>query len=115
MLKDVPLAPSFPMRLLAEYARGKSGSDLKELCRNAAMLPVREFVRKANGDVSLLARGQDEVRLLPPASISVRSVTRITQGFDLRPLTIEDFFDPDGASTTVDSELDRVESVEPLD
>ena len=115
MLRDVPLAPGFPMRLLAEHARGRSGSDLKELCRNAAMLPVREFVRKANGDVSLLAQGQEEVRLhLPP--ISARSVTRcITQGFNLRPLTIEDFFDPDGASTTVDSELDHVESVEPLD
>ena len=39
----------------------------------------------------------------------------ITQGFNLRPLTIDDFFDPDGTSTTVDSELDHVESVEPLD
>ena len=116
MLKDVPLAPNFPTRLLAEHARGKSGSDLKELCRNAAMLPVREFVRKANGDVSLLARGQEDVRLHLPTSISVRSVTRcITQGFNLRPLTIDDFFDPDGTSTTVDSELDHVESVEPLD
>ncbi|SRR5216683_3793723 len=62
MLKDVLLAPGFPMRLLAEHAKGKSGSDLKELCRNAAMLPIREFVRKANGDVALLARGQEEVR-----------------------------------------------------
>ncbi len=62
MLKDMPLAPNFPMRALAEYSRGKSGSDLKELCRNAAMLPVRELVRQANGDVTLLARGQDEVR-----------------------------------------------------
>ena len=62
MLRDVPLAPGFPIRHLAELAKGKSGSDLKEMCRNAAMLPVREFVRKANGDVSLLARGQDEVR-----------------------------------------------------
>lgn len=81
------------------------------------MLPVREFVRKTNGDVSLLARGQEEVRFAPTPSISsVRSVTRrITQGFNLRPLTIGDFMDPDGASTTVDSEPDRVESVEPLD
>jgi len=76
MLRDVPLVSGFPMRLLAEHARGKSGSDLKELCRNAAMLPVREFVRKANGDVSLLARGQEEVRLHLPTSISVRSLTR---------------------------------------
>ena len=61
MLKDVPLAPDFPMRALAEYSRGKSGSDLKELCRNAAMLPVRELVRQAKGDVALLVSSQDEV------------------------------------------------------
>jgi ATPase family AAA domain-containing protein 1 len=61
MLKDVSLVPNFPIRVLAEYSKGKSGSDLKELCRNAAMLPVRELVRKARGDVTLLARGQEEV------------------------------------------------------
>lgn len=63
MLKGVPLSPNFPMRALAEYSRGKSGSDLKELCRDAAMLPVRELVRQAKGDVALLARRQDEVRM----------------------------------------------------
>lgn len=63
MLKGVPLAPNFPMHILAEFSRGKSGSDLKELCRNAAMLPVRELVRQAKGDVALLARSQDEVRI----------------------------------------------------
>ncbi|KAH9971443.1 AAA-domain-containing protein [Russula compacta] len=96
MLRDVPLAPNFSLRALAEYARRKSGSDLKEMCRNAAMLPVRELVRKANGDVALLASTQED-------------------GFNLRPLTIEDFIDPDGASTVVDIELDHVENVEPLD
>ncbi len=64
MLRDVPLAPGFPIRILAEYSKGKSGSDLKELCRNAAMLPVRELVRQANGDVARLARDQNEVRFL---------------------------------------------------
>ncbi|TFY81775.1 hypothetical protein EWM64_g2236 [Hericium alpestre] len=77
MLKDMPLEPNFPMRNLAEYSEGLSGSDLKELCRNAAMLPVREFVRKAGGDVSVLAKSQEEA-------------------FELRPLTITDFMEPDG-------------------
>lgn len=63
MLRDVQLAPDFPMRALAECSVGKSGSDLKEICRNAAMLPVRELVRKANGDFARLAQGQKEVRL----------------------------------------------------
>ncbi|KAH9987246.1 ATPase [Russula vinacea] len=96
MLRDVPLAPSFPMRLLADYARGKSGSDLKELCRNAAMVPVRELVRDAKGDFARLAQGQEE-------------------GFNLRPLTIKDFFDPEGVLTVVDAELDHIEGVDPLD
>ncbi|KAI9453254.1 P-loop containing nucleoside triphosphate hydrolase protein [Lactarius psammicola] len=82
ILKDVPLAPNFPMRALAEYSRGKSGSDLKELCRNAAMLPVRELVRQANGDVALLARIQDE-------------------GLERRPLTIGDFIGPDGVRPAI--------------
>ena len=72
------------MRHLAEHAKGKSGSDLKEVCRNAAMLPVREFVRKANGDVSLLARGQEEVSLhLPPAI--ARSISNTLYHAGLQP------------------------------
>ena len=63
MLRDVPLAPGFPIRKVAERAGGKSGSDLKELCRNAVMMPVRELIHDANGDVTRLAKGQEEVRL----------------------------------------------------
>ncbi|KAF8477947.1 AAA-domain-containing protein [Russula ochroleuca] len=96
MLRDVPLAPNFPVRLLADYARGRSGSDMKELCRNAAMVPVRELVRDTKGDFARLAQGQEE-------------------GFNLRPLTIKDFFDPEGVLTVVDAELDHVESEDPID
>jgi SpoVK/Ycf46/Vps4 family AAA+-type ATPase len=62
MLKDVQLAPDFSMRALAEFSWGKSGSDLKEMCRNASMLPVRELLRQAGGDVTHLARIQAMVR-----------------------------------------------------
>lgn len=62
MLADVPLAPNFSMQTLAEFSWGKSGSDLKEMCRNASMLPVRELLRQADGDVALIARMQDKVR-----------------------------------------------------
>ncbi|KAI0823984.1 ATPase [Trametes gibbosa] len=88
MLKDTLLAPNFSIRVLAEQADGLSGSDLKELCRNAAMRPMREFMRQADGDVDKLVKSQDE-------------------GFTLRPLTMGDFFQTDG-------ELDAA-SVLPVD
>jgi SpoVK/Ycf46/Vps4 family AAA+-type ATPase len=61
MLKDTLLEPNFPMRLLAQRSVGMSGSDLRELCRNAAMLPVREYVRETSTDQEALAKGQLEV------------------------------------------------------
>jgi SpoVK/Ycf46/Vps4 family AAA+-type ATPase len=79
MLKDTALEPSFPLDLLAAKSVGLSGSDLKELCRNAAMVPVREYVRSTGDDRVTLDRGQLE-------------------GFKLRPLTIQDFFVPDGTT-----------------
>jgi SpoVK/Ycf46/Vps4 family AAA+-type ATPase len=51
------------MQFLAERTEGMSGSGLKELCRNAAMSPVREAIRRVDGDVESLARDQEQVRL----------------------------------------------------
>ncbi|KAF5360348.1 hypothetical protein D9756_004938 [Leucocoprinus leucothites] len=79
MLKDTQIAYDFSMTTLAELTEGHSGSDLRELCRNAAMVPVREFMRSAEGNEELLAKGQLE-------------------GFKLRPLMLADFFAPDGTS-----------------
>jgi len=79
MLKDTPLEPNFPMRLLAQRSVGMSGSDLRELCRNAAMLPVREYVRATSTDQEALVKGQLE-------------------GFKLRPLRFVDFFEVEGPS-----------------
>ena len=62
MLKDTALEPDFPMHILAERTTGLSGSDLKEKCRNAAMIPVREFMRQTGGDRELLEKGRKEVR-----------------------------------------------------
>ncbi|KAI9442941.1 ATPase [Lactarius indigo] len=76
LLRDVRLVPNFPMRALVEHSDGMSGSDLRELCRNAATLPLGELVRQGNGDISHLARGRGE-------------------GLELRPLTIKDFISPD--------------------
>ena len=69
-----------------------SCSDLKELCRNAAMSPVREAIRRASGDVESpsLACDQENVRLpFPRLEYPVTCCT--FQGLTLRPLTTEDF------------------------
>ncbi|KAJ7648558.1 ATPase [Mycena rosella] len=79
ILQDTRLAPDFSLTALAELSSGQSGSDLREMCRNAAMVPVREFVRTTKGDKSLLELGQLE-------------------GFNLRPLTLDDFFAQDTTS-----------------
>ncbi|KAH9948246.1 AAA-domain-containing protein [Amylocystis lapponica] len=79
MLKDTRLDGDFSVRELAQQSEGLSGSDLKELCRNAAMRPMREFIREAADDRDMLDRCQEE-------------------GFMLRPLTFEDFFHSDGGS-----------------
>jgi len=79
MLKDTTMDPNFSVRALAEQAEGLSGSDLKELCRNAAMRPMREFIRESGDDREMLERSQDA-------------------SFTLRPLTFDDFFHYDGAS-----------------
>ncbi|KAI0076709.1 ATPase [Panus rudis PR-1116 ss-1] len=79
MLKDTKLEPDFPFQTLAEKTDGMSGSDLKELCRNAAMVPMREFMRQAGDRPDLLEKAQD-------------------QNFELRPLSINDFFQSDGSS-----------------
>ena len=39
------LNPPISSETLAGHAEGLSGSDLRELCRNAAMVPVRELMR----------------------------------------------------------------------
>ncbi|TFK27678.1 ATPase [Coprinopsis marcescibilis] len=79
MLKETKIEPEFSIVDLAAQTEGLSGSDLRELCRNAAMVPVREYMRSTRNNEELMAKGQLE-------------------GFDLRPLTLEDFFAHDGSS-----------------
>jgi ATP-dependent 26S proteasome regulatory subunit len=61
MLKGTKLSPDFSFETLADQADGLSGSDLRELCRNAAMVPVREFMRSTSDDHETMAKGQLEV------------------------------------------------------
>jgi len=49
MLSKTSLSSSLDVSLLAARTEGFSGSDLQELCRNAAMVPVKEFMRSPEG------------------------------------------------------------------
>jgi SpoVK/Ycf46/Vps4 family AAA+-type ATPase len=75
MLKDTPLSPTLSLDLLAAETDGLSGSDLHELCRNAAMHPLKELIRRDGG------------------------LTGVTEkSFALRPLTLRDFLTVDSDS-----------------
>ncbi|SPO05067.1 probable MSP1 AAA ATPase protein [Cephalotrichum gorgonifer] len=44
-------AEDFNIDYIVKVTAGMSGSDIKEACRDAAMVPVREFLRENRGDV----------------------------------------------------------------
>ncbi|TPX67120.1 hypothetical protein SpCBS45565_g04055 [Spizellomyces sp. 'palustris'] len=74
LLRGANLEPGFDLRELVIRTAGYSGSDLKELCRNAAMMPVREAIREYDG--MLHEMDINEVHI--------------------RPLKIDDFFTLNG-------------------
>ena len=98
MLKDTRLAADFPLALLAERTDGLSGSDLKELCRNAAMVPMRELMRQAEHPDEM-KRIAEEVRLdVLGSHLRVSDIYDRSQNVQLRPLTLHDFFTTDNTS-----------------
>jgi len=64
ILKDTKLdMPNFDLDFLVKVTAGMSGSDIKEACRDAAMGPVREYIKEKKRQ-GTLGRGvnPDEVR-----------------------------------------------------
>ncbi|KAI7890003.1 P-loop containing nucleoside triphosphate hydrolase protein [Mucor mucedo] len=79
LLKNIQLAPDFKMDELVQRTAGLSGSDLKELCRNAAMIPIREYVRSIQPVYSSEDASQDLIDI---------DTTKI----NTRPLVVADFY-----------------------
>ena len=97
MLSKTTLDPNLSIPHLAALTEGRSGSDLKELCREAAMRPLREEIREKGFEA---VKGGDEVSphaSFRPTRVSGRDaqLTRGSMGqtFELRPLKLEDFFE----------------------
>ncbi|KAI0025538.1 AAA-domain-containing protein [Xylariomycetidae sp. FL0641] len=77
ILKDTKRDPdNFNIDYIARVTAGMSGSDIKEACRDAAMAPVREYIREHQASGS---------------SMSSIDPTRV------RPMRTEDFFGRKGA------------------
>ncbi|KAJ1976541.1 mitochondrial dynamin GTPase Msp1 [Dimargaris xerosporica] len=74
MLGDIALDVTFDMDALVKRTDGYSGSDLKELCRNAAMVPIREHMRLLTKQGGLNSINHKDA-----------------ETFQLRPLTLSDF------------------------
>ncbi|XXG99150.1 Glycosyl phosphatidyl inositol anchor synthesis [Hypoxylon texense] len=55
VLKDTKTDPSFNIEYIARVTAGMSGSDIKEACRDAAMAPVREYIREHKASGSTLS------------------------------------------------------------
>ena len=88
MLADVPCASNFDIDEIVRKTETYSGSDLKELCRAAAMVPVREVLRSREGRASVQKARENSKAGLPTDS---------NLGMSVRPLKNSDFFQVDTA------------------
>ncbi|KAJ1870097.1 mitochondrial dynamin GTPase Msp1 [Coemansia sp. RSA 486] len=87
MLKDVDFEPSWSLDELVDMTAGMSGSDLKEMCRNAAIKPLREYIRTNPVE---LQRSKDR----PSSAEDDIERQRLRDSIKLRPLSIDDFETP---------------------
>ena len=82
VLKDTKIDKvNFDLEYIVRVTAGMSGSDLKEVCRDAAMVPVREFIRQrktSGGPIGPMNAG------------------------DIRGLRTEDFFATTGGNQTME-------------
>lgn len=81
VLGDTKRHPDFDLEYIARVTAGMSGSDLKEACRDAAMVPMREYIRSRKESGDLVSRAE-------PAKV--------------RGIRTDDFFGRKGASHAID-------------
>lgn len=62
LLSGIKLDPKLNFEKLVKDTEGLSASDLKELCRNAAMQPVRELIRQHSDEIDQIQAGLLQAR-----------------------------------------------------
>jgi SpoVK/Ycf46/Vps4 family AAA+-type ATPase len=114
---DVNGKPAFDMTALVRASAGMSGSDIKEACRDAAMVPVREHIRsmrKSGENVRGIKseavrglqtedffgqRGAQQVERRQAVKEAVRSRDEVDSDVSGSTEEVEDFEDVDNART----------------
>ena len=110
VLKDTKVdKDNFDLEYLIKVTAGMSGSDIKEACRDAAMVPVREFIRqqKASGARMDSVNGKDVRGLRTSDFFGTAGGTRILQQAAANA--------PKAKSPATDSEYEDTEEGEEVD
>lgn len=96
LLKKTRLADNFSFDFVVERTEGRSGSDLKEMCRTAAMAPLREYLRSQEG-IDAMKNVRAKNRAATDGGDSTDSLKSSTASTPpalkhMRPVRTEDFF-----------------------
>jgi SpoVK/Ycf46/Vps4 family AAA+-type ATPase len=114
MLKDTKLAPNFPMHTLVGITEGASGSDLKEMCRHAAMVPVREYMRDHLSSPDQMAKvdAMDvSLEAFDHSNIKLNLRYFALQGFKVRPLELDDFLRSEAGVTALPTSVQTIKGL----
>lgn len=79
LLKDIKLEEELSIEYLAQQTSHYSGSDLKELCRSAVMVPIKEYMRSKGGDKSAMVETSENELELRPIRLSDFSIEKDSQ------------------------------------
>ncbi|KAJ2081864.1 mitochondrial dynamin GTPase Msp1 [Coemansia sp. RSA 988] len=99
MLARAELEDEFSMDRLVKSTHGMSGSDIKEMCRDAAIRPLREYIRTNPAELQKHNDSLGTTHVNDSADADAEDDLQEKQGVKLRPLRLSDFEMPSKAHT----------------